>query len=162
MNRWICRLGCGFNWAEECTSSIVFARWRQCCLGMGRPLKSLATFCRKVPKKGLNRSICRLGCGLNSDEACTTPIVFAVWRLFARWLIYWRLSRDSWQLDKPLVISKCSAVAEMGDRLAKIEMSRKWGLCFWGQLDPRLTQCGLGPGLPLYQVACWSIQSYAL
>ena len=29
----------------------------------------------------------------------------------------------------------------------------------WG-LGPHLTQCGLGQGLPLYQVACWSIQPF--
>ena len=28
LNRSICRLGCGLQWTEGCTSSIVFARWR--------------------------------------------------------------------------------------------------------------------------------------
>ena len=49
---------------------------------------------------------------------------------------------------------KSSAVTEMGDRLAT--MGRKVGvLCpfSWGQLGPHLTQCGLGRGLPPYQVA---------
>jgi len=32
LNPSICRLGCGVKWAEGCTSSIVFARWRQCAL----------------------------------------------------------------------------------------------------------------------------------
>ena len=32
LNRSICRLGCGHEWAERCTSSIIFARWRQCAL----------------------------------------------------------------------------------------------------------------------------------
>jgi len=32
--RSICRLGCGLGWAEGSTSSIVFARWRQCALPM--------------------------------------------------------------------------------------------------------------------------------
>ena len=32
LNRSICRLGCGLDWAKGCTSSIVFARWRQCAL----------------------------------------------------------------------------------------------------------------------------------
>ena len=43
----------------------------------------------------------------------------------------------------------------MGD-LATIDMGRKEGevLCpFRGELDPHLTQCGLGRGLPPYQVA---------
>jgi len=35
LNRSICHLACGLEWAEECTSSIVFARWHQCAL-MGR------------------------------------------------------------------------------------------------------------------------------
>jgi len=51
----------------------------------------------------------------------------------------------------------------MGDRLATIGMGRKW----WGAavgagspLGPHLTQCGLGRGLPLYQVTSWSIQPF--
>ena len=48
--------------------------------------------------------------------------------------------------------NKSSAVAEMGDRLATIGMSRKWGGAAVG-LGPHLTQCGLGRGLPLCQVA---------
>jgi len=32
LNRSICHLGCGLHWAEGCTSSIVFAWWRQCAL----------------------------------------------------------------------------------------------------------------------------------
>jgi len=30
LNWSICHLGCGFGWAQTSTSSIVFARWRQC------------------------------------------------------------------------------------------------------------------------------------
>jgi len=29
---------------------------------------------------------------------------------------------------------------------------------FWGELGPHLTQCGLGRGLPPYQVAYWSVE----
>ena len=61
-------------------------------------------------------------------------------------------------------LNKCSAVAEMGDRLATIDTGWKLGggLCpFWGELGPHLTQCGLGWGLPSYQVASWSIQLFA-
>jgi len=50
---------------------------------------------------------------------------------------------------------KSSAVVEMGDRLATIGMGRKWGGAAVGAgspLGPHLTQCGLGRGLPLYQV----------
>ena len=52
-------------------------------------------------------------------------------------------------------INKCSAVAEMGDRLATIDMDRKLGAVplLGGELGAHLTQCGLGRGLPLYQVA---------
>ena len=32
LNPSICRFGCGLQWAKGCTSSIVFARWRQCAL----------------------------------------------------------------------------------------------------------------------------------
>jgi len=47
-------------------------------------------------------------------------------------------------------------IAEMGDRLATTGMGRKWGGAAVGAgspLGPHLTQCGLGQGLPLYQVA---------
>ena len=56
------------------------------------------------------------------------------------------------------LLYKTSAVAEMGDRLATIDMSRKVGggglLCpFPGGMGPHLTQRRLGRGLPPYQVA---------
>jgi len=47
-------------------------------------------------------------------------------------------------------------VAEMGDRLATIDMGRNVGSCcapFRGELGPHLTQCRLGGGLPPYQMA---------
>ena len=77
-------------------------------------------------------------------------------------------------------LNKCSAVGEMGDRLATIDMGRKVGvhakfhldpskrvttidmgqnrevLCpslIWRGRGPHLTQCRLGRGLPPYQVA---------
>ena len=59
--------------------------------------------------------------------------------------------------------NKSSAVAEMGDRLATINGPKSgegmlWGR--WSPLDHHLTQCGLGQGLPLYQVASWSVQPF--
>ena len=50
---------------------------------------------------------------------------------------------------------KCSAIAEVSDRLATIDMGRKVGCCvpFTGSWVSRLTQCRLDRGLPLYQVA---------
>jgi len=60
--------------------------------------------------------------------------------------------------------NKSSADAEMGDRLATIGMGRKWGgaaVRAGSPLGPHLTQCGLGWGLPLYQVGSWSIQPFA-
>jgi len=52
-------------------------------------------------------------------------------------------------------MNKCSAVAEVGDHIATIDMGRKLGAValFSGELDHHLTQCGLGRGLPLYRVA---------
>jgi len=38
----ISRFDCGLEWAEGCTSSIVFARWRQCALMEGH----IAVSCR--------------------------------------------------------------------------------------------------------------------
>ena len=51
---------------------------------------------------------------------------------------------------------KCSAVAEMGDRMVTIDTDRKLGdgLCpVGGLLGSHVTQFGLGRGLPFYQVA---------
>jgi len=52
---------------------------------------------------------------------------------------------------------KYSAVAEMGDRLAKIDTGRKLGVgcCapYRGELGSHLTQCRLGRGIHPYQVA---------
>ena len=42
LNLSICRFDCGIEWAEECTSSIVFARWRQYALVEGH----VAVTCR--------------------------------------------------------------------------------------------------------------------
>jgi len=124
LNLSICRLGCGLGWAEGSTSSIVFARWRQCALMGGhirgsqrirlnrlsaaairppyvkllwplvfiiiRPHPSTtyvgAAYCYRrssvvylsvcmsllwALQKRLNRSRCRLGCGLGGPkEAC--------------------------------------------------------------------------------------------
>ena len=53
--------------------------------------------------------------------------------------------------------NKCSAVAEMGDRLATIDIGQKLGeLCPFGgggELGPHLTQCGQGRGLFARQVS---------
>jgi len=48
------------------------------------------------------------------------------------------------------VLNKCSAVAEMGDRLATIDMGRKVGAVplFKSSWVPHLTQCRLDRGLP--------------
>ena len=47
---------------------------------------------------------------------------------------------------KDKVTKKYSAVAEMGDRLATIDMGRKLGaVSLWGrEVGPHLTQCGHG------------------
>ena len=51
--------------------------------------------------------------------------------------------------------NKSSSVAEMGDRLATIDMGQKVGDAVplsVGELGPHLTQYRMGRGLPLYQV----------
>ena len=58
---------------------------------------------------------------------------------------------------------KCSSVAEMGDRLATIDMVRKeggWCAPYGAELCLHLPQCGLGRSLPPCQVASWSIQPF--
>ena len=57
----------------------------------------------------------------------------------------------------------CSAVAEMGDHLAIIDMDRKLrgALPLWGgELGPHQTQCDQGRGLPPYQEAGIFIQLF--
>ena len=47
-------------------------------------------------------------------------------------------------LAPPSTVYKSSAVAEMGDRFATIDMGRNLGVVpFWGELGPHLTQCRL-------------------
>jgi len=61
------------------------------------------------------------------------------------------------------ISNKSSTVAGMGDRLATIGVGRKWGgaaVVAGSPLGPHLTQCGLGRGLSLYQVASSSIQQF--
>ena len=57
----------------------------------------------------------------------------------------------------PKLSDKCSAVAEMGDRLVTIDMGRELGVVPLfggrGELGPHLAQFGLGQGLHPYQVA---------
>jgi len=65
-------------------------------------------------------------------------------------------------MNQDLLISlynKCSAVAEMGDRLATKDMGQEVGAAapnfFFGgggELDPHIIQRRLGRGLPLYQM----------
>jgi len=61
-------------------------------------------------------------------------------------------------------MNKCSAVAEMGDHLATIDMGCKLGgsapFFVEGELGPHLTQCGQGRGLSACQVSSWSIQPF--
>jgi len=59
-------------------------------------------------------------------------------RVHVRYLISW------WVL-----VTNAQQLAKMGDRLATTDMGRKLG-----------PQCGLGRGLPLYEVASWSIQPF--
>jgi len=67
----------------------------------------------------------------------------------------------------PAISTDCfnnSAVAEIGDRLATIDVDRKVGrgaavpLSVGGELGSHLTQCRLGRGLPPCHVASWSLQ----
>ena len=49
---------------------------------------------------------------------------------------------------------KSSAAAETGDRLATINLDRKLGAVpILRELDPHVTHCGVGQGLPWYKVA---------
>ena len=57
--------------------------------------------------------------------------------------------------------NKCSAVADMGDRLATIDMCRKLrAVSLFGEMGPHLTQYDLDQCLPSYKVVSWSIQPF--
>jgi len=57
--------------------------------------------------------------------------------------------------------NNCLTVAQMGDRLATIDMGRKSeAVPLLGELDPHITQCGLGRDLPPYQLVSRSIQPF--
>ena len=60
-----------------------------------------------------------------------------------------------------LPLNKCS-IAEMGDRLATIDMGQKFGAVplLGGELGPHLIQCGQGRGLPACQVSSRSLQPF--
>jgi len=66
---------------------------------------------------------------------------------------------------KTCIVNKSSAVEQMGNRLATIDMGRKLGgVPFFrggAELAPHLTQCGRSRGLPPCQVSSWSIQPLA-
>jgi len=59
--------------------------------------------------------------------------------------------------NKDIYNYESSAVAEMGGRLATLDIGRKVGaavsIYVGGKLGLHLTKCGLGQGLPPYQVA---------
>jgi len=59
-------------------------------------------------------------------------------------------------------LNKCSAAAEMGDRLPQQTRAENGGgLCpFTAELGFQLMQCGLGRGLSPYQLASWFIQPF--
>ena len=98
------------------------------------------------------------------------PHNFSISRNFQLWgLLYqgqiWHARVDPWYIlpyqillqSVFTIIDKCLAVAEMGNCLATIDMGRKEGVTAvairGGELGPHLIQCGLGRGLPPYQVA---------
>ena len=77
----------------------------------------------------------------------------------------WNLERfktpditSSLAFDRQFTIS--FAVAEMGDHLATIDIGRlRWAAVSLSR-GAGLTECSLGQGLPLYQMASWSIQPF--
>jgi len=57
-------------------------------------------------------------------------------------------------------MNKCSVVAEMGDRLAAVDMGQKLGVVlFWGGAGSASKAMSPGPRPP-YQMASWSIQPF--
>jgi len=47
---------------------------------IGAPIVKYRQFLPYAEQKRLNRSICRIGCGLECAEGCTSSIAFAKWR----------------------------------------------------------------------------------
>ena len=87
---------------------------------------------------------------------CPVVFYFNVFFLFAINFVIFNLRATTLlnlNLNLKIKNNKCSAEAEMGDRLVTIDMDRKLGAVPLGGLGPHVAQCGLGRGLPSYQVA---------
>jgi len=96
--------------------------------------------------------------------------LFASSKLCVKWRPWWLSLFYKWRRRDTSLrrifkhTNKNSAVAEMGDGLATMNIGQNVGRgCCGGVGSPlghHLTQCGLGRSLPLYQVASWSIPSF--
>jgi len=88
LNRSICRLDCGLEWAEENASSVVFARWRQCAQ-IGRHIRATWQIRLNRPSVAAMRSYVKLlwplvdiaTVKLNSLEDFLIPNAVAKWRM---------------------------------------------------------------------------------
>jgi len=85
LNRSRCRLCCGLGWAQSimCYMTVQIPHLKGQFWWMGTPTVNYRHFLPSAVLKRLNRSICRLGCGLEWAEGCTNSIVFARWRQHA-------------------------------------------------------------------------------
>jgi len=98
-----------------------------------RPHRSTTIVSHRALQNRLNRSRCRLGCGLAWGEGTMyvgDGVQMPLWKG-----IILRVARG-------VLLYKSSAVAEMGDRLAAVDMGGKVGglLCpFFGDMGPHLT-----------------------
>jgi len=94
---------------------------------------------------------------LHWQRYCTALVVMANMTILPRRIVLpsgagfarWHASCRSWCILVSTCTNKSSAVAEMGDRLATIDMGRKLaGHVPFEGAEPHLTQCCLGLGLP--------------
>ena len=69
LNRSICHFGCGLEWAEGCTGSIVFARWHQCALLGGH----IAVTCRMTLNHPSTAAICLISNYFDHMLSLDTP-----------------------------------------------------------------------------------------
>jgi len=129
---------------------VLISPWEGAILGKGSPTVKCRNFLPSAVQKWLKWLICHLGCGLGGPKKAQVQSYSSGGANVPTW--------EGTDTVKSLVVglcvmivnsaNNCSAVAEMGD------MAENWGV------SPYLTQCGLGRGLPPYQVASWSIQPF--
>jgi len=80
----------------------------------------------------------------NTIRGLATGYLFPKFRELWSWGFHYTMQRQCISPSLMYLFYKCSAVAEVGNRLAVVDMGRKLGAVpLMGELDPYVTQCWL-------------------